>query len=106
MEWFQPKRRLRPRRKTLASTGPSVNLASQIDFKIVINIVQAFQVPTRKMAMQDTTISPSRKSVSDIFTLIPVRPCVTATYGKQIISTTTAEGSNPTWNQELILTIP
>lgn len=107
MKWFQPKRPLRPSRKSSNQNAlPAVPTNNVLDLKIVINIVQAFQVPIRRTAaIQEMTMSPTKRSSSDLFSLIPVRPLVIATFGKERISTTTAEGSNPTWNQELILSI-
>lgn len=57
-----------------------------------MNVVRAFEVPFRKVG--DTLSEDSIKYV-------PVRPFVEVTFKGQTRRTVTADGPNPTWNQDL-----
>lgn len=59
---------------------------------MIINVVRAFEVPVR------TDIDPL---TAGELPLIPVRPFVEVSFQGQRKRTTTAEGANPTWNQDL-----
>lgn len=57
--------------------------------------MRAFEVPVRKnsdMMMGDLA-------------MVPVQPFIEISFKNYTSRTTTAEGSNPTWNQELQLTV-
>lgn len=57
--------------------------------------MRAFEVPIRKN---------SDMMIGDI-AMIPVQPFIEISFNNQTSRTTTAEGSNPTWNQDLMLTV-
>lgn len=93
MNWFQPKRPLRPVRKQVKQ------IAAGIDFKninILINILGAIHVPARK---ENTS------NKSDQINEVSVRPFVTVSFRDVCARTTVADGPNPVWNQEIILPI-
>ncbi|XP_049861590.1 coiled-coil and C2 domain-containing protein 2A [Schistocerca gregaria] len=97
MKWLQPKRPLRPVRKERRKV--TTQSISTTEVKIIINIVRAFDVPVRKDVdtLGITTVGPQGCK----FTLVPVRPFVEVSFQDTVCRTTTAEGANPTWNQEL-----
>nr|CAD7259785.1 unnamed protein product [Timema shepardi] len=96
MKWFQPKRPLRPVRKERKKVTVH-SLAGQ-EVKIIINIVQAFDVPVRK---DIDTVANWTGSQSQKTAVVPVHPFVEVSFQGMTVRTTAAEGSNPTWNQEL-----
>jgi len=63
--------------------------------KVVVNVMRAFEVPVRKN---------SDMMMGDI-AMIPVQPFIEVSFKNHTSRTTTAEGSNPTWNQDLQLTV-
>nr|CAD7403809.1 unnamed protein product [Timema cristinae] len=96
MKWFQPKRPLRPVRKERKKVTVH-SLAGQ-EVKIIVNIVQAFDVPVRK---DIDTVANWTGSQSQKTAVAPVHPFVEVSFQGMTVRTTAAEGSNPTWNQEL-----
>ncbi|XP_050435842.1 coiled-coil and C2 domain-containing protein 2A isoform X2 [Adelges cooleyi] len=93
MKMFQPKRPLRPRRKERKKI-PVKSLSGQ-EIKVTVNVMRAFEVPVRKN---------SDLMIGDL-AMVPVQPFVEMSFKNQTSRTTTAEGSNPTWNQDLKLTV-
>nr|CAD7605064.1 unnamed protein product [Timema genevievae] len=96
MKWFQPKRPLRPVRKERKKVTVH-SLAGQ-EVKIIVNIVQAFDVPVRKDIDTVANWTGSQSQKTDV---VPVHPFVEVSFQGMTVRTTAAEGSNPTWNQEL-----
>ncbi|CAG2058690.1 unnamed protein product, partial [Timema podura] len=96
MKWFQPKRPLRPVRKERKKVTVH-SLAGQ-EVKIIVNIVQAFDVPVRKDIDTVANWTGSQNQKTDV---VPVHPFVEVSFQGMTVRTTAAEGSNPTWNQEL-----
>nr|XP_018907512.1 PREDICTED: coiled-coil and C2 domain-containing protein 2A [Bemisia tabaci] len=94
MKWLQPNRPLRPNRKELKKI-PAQGLFGQ-EIKIIVNIIGAFEIPIRQDV--DTIID-------DKFQLIPVHPFVEVSFQNKSYRTTSAEGSNPTWNQDLVISL-
>ncbi|XP_014273915.1 coiled-coil and C2 domain-containing protein 2A [Halyomorpha halys] len=95
MKFLQPKRPLRPRRKK-RKKYPVKSLAGQ-QLEIIINIGRAFEVPVRKDA--------NERSNEESFSVVPVRPFIEVTFQGERRRTNTAEGANPTWNQDLHIPI-
>ncbi|XP_039285751.1 coiled-coil and C2 domain-containing protein 2A-like isoform X2 [Nilaparvata lugens] len=102
MKWLQPKRPLRPRRKERTKV-PVKSLAGH-EVKIIVNVVRAFEVPVRA----DVDPGPGAENGArgggiggSGAALVPVRPFVEISFQGQRCRTTTAEGANPTWNQDL-----
>ncbi|BES93155.1 coiled-coil and Hypothetical protein containing [Nesidiocoris tenuis] len=93
MRWLQPKRPLRPRRKERKKLLVKGLVGQQLE--IMVNIGRAFEVPVRKEAPVAPTAS------ADEFSLVPVRPFIEVTFQDQRRRTTTADGPNPTWNQDI-----
>lgn len=60
--------------------------------QVIVNVVRAFQVPVRM------DVDPL---LDNGLSLVPVRPFVEVSLQNRKSRTTTAEGANPTWNQDL-----
>ncbi|XP_054996606.1 coiled-coil and C2 domain-containing protein 2A isoform X2 [Sorex araneus] len=115
----EQKRPLRPRRKGRKKVTAQ-NL-SDGDIRLLVNIVRAYDIPVRK-ASASKFQQPSRASrmFSDRHAASPVthspthsadpslgqvlvRPFVEVSFQRTICHTTTADGPNPSWNEELEL---
>ncbi|XP_034364575.1 coiled-coil and C2 domain-containing protein 2A isoform X2 [Arvicanthis niloticus] len=115
----EQKRPLRPRRKGRKKVTAQ-NL-SDGDVKLLVNIIRAYDIPVRKPVVSKFQ-QPSRSSrtFSEKQTASPsinsplhnadyplgqvlVRPFVEVSFQRTICHTTTAEGPNPSWNEELEL---
>ncbi|XP_053921752.1 coiled-coil and C2 domain-containing protein 2A isoform X3 [Cuculus canorus] len=115
----EPKRPLKPRRKERKKVTAQ-NL-SDGDIKLLVNIIRAYDIPVRKpvISKPQQPSKPSR-SFSEMFAASPsaqspagspdwafkqdlVRPFVEVSFQRTVCRTTTAEGPNPNWNEELEL---
>nr|XP_048270990.1 coiled-coil and C2 domain-containing protein 2A isoform X1 [Myodes glareolus]XP_048270991.1 coiled-coil and C2 domain-containing protein 2A isoform X1 [Myodes glareolus] len=115
----EQKRPLRPRRKGRKKVTTQ-NL-SDGDIKLLVNIIRAYDIPVRKPIVSKFQ-QPSRSSrtFTEKQTAAPnthspvhstdyplgqvlVRPFVEVSFQRTICHTTTAEGPNPSWNEELEL---
>ncbi|XP_040413141.1 coiled-coil and C2 domain-containing protein 2A isoform X3 [Cygnus olor] len=115
----EPKRPLKPRRKERKKVTAQ-NL-SDGDIKLLVNVIRAFDIPVRKPVMSKPqqpskpsrsfnemfAASPSAQSPTDsvdwAFDQVLVRPFVEVSFQRTVCRTTTAEGPNPNWNEELEL---
>ncbi|XP_035874755.1 coiled-coil and C2 domain-containing protein 2A isoform X3 [Phyllostomus discolor] len=116
----EQKRPLRPRRKGRKKVTAQ-NL-SDGDIKLLVNIIRAYDIPVRKPAAgkfqqparssrtfgEKRAASPpahSSPAPSADYPLgqVLVRPFVEVSFQRTICHTTTAEGPNPSWNEELEL---
>ncbi|XP_042564766.1 coiled-coil and C2 domain-containing protein 2A isoform X2 [Clupea harengus] len=115
----EPKRPLKPRRKERKKVTAQ-NL-SDGDIKLLLNIIRAYDIPIRKpQASKPAVASKSTRSVTETFTAgqssqtalqgidwplnqVLVRPFVEVTFQRTVLQTSTAEGPNPCWNEELLL---
>ncbi|KAB1282403.1 Coiled-coil and C2 domain-containing protein 2A, partial [Camelus dromedarius] len=116
----EQKRPLRPRRKGRKKVTAQ-NL-SDGDIKLLVNIIRAYDIPVRKpttrkgfslAAVMLNVPLPLSQSLSEtlicekgLFALdfkVLVRPFVEVSFQRTICHTTTAEGPNPSWNEELEL---
>ncbi|XP_050194356.1 coiled-coil and C2 domain-containing protein 2A isoform X1 [Myiozetetes cayanensis] len=114
----EPKRPLRPRRKERKKVTAQ-NL-SDGDIKLLVNIIRAYDIPVRKTVMSKLQPSKSSRSFNEMFAASPsaqspanspewafnqvlVRPFVEVSFQRTVCRTTTAEGPNPNWNEELEL---
>ncbi|XP_042840840.1 coiled-coil and C2 domain-containing protein 2A isoform X3 [Panthera tigris] len=115
----EQKRPLRPRRKGRKKVTAQ-NL-SDGDIKVLVNIIRAYDIPVRKAtaskfqqpsrssrtfsekhAASPTTHSPTHSADYPLGQVL-VRPFVEVSFQRTICHTTTAEGPNPSWNEELEL---
>ncbi|KAJ6659406.1 hypothetical protein lerEdw1_019138 [Lerista edwardsae] len=115
----ESKRPLKPRRKERKKVTAQ-NL-SDGDIKLLVNIVRAYELPVRKPAGSKLQ-QPSRSSRSFnemfaasaapqspthstdwAFNQVLVQPFVEVSFQRTVCRTTTAEGPNPNWNEELEL---
>lgn len=115
----EQKRPLRPRRKGRKKVTAQ-NL-SDGDIKLLVNIIRAYDIPVRKpaagkfqqLARSSRTLSEKRAASPPPHSPAPsadyplgqvlVRPFVEVSFQRTICHTTTAEGPNPSWNEELEL---
>lgn len=99
MKWLQPKRPLRPMRKERKKVAVQ-SLAGQ-DVRLMVNVIRAFEVPVRKTtdSLLGSVSVPSPTNLG--FATVAVRPFVEVSFQGSAHRTTTAEGANPTWNQDL-----
>uniref|UniRef100_A0A8C2QP77 Coiled-coil and C2 domain containing 2A n=1 Tax=Cricetulus griseus TaxID=10029 RepID=A0A8C2QP77_CRIGR len=115
----EQKRPLRPRRKGRKKVTAQ-NLCDG-DIKLLVNIIRAYDIPVRKpIASKFQQTSRSSRTFSEKQTASPnthspvhstdypldqvlVRPFVEVSFQRTICHTTTAEGPNPSWNEELEL---
>ncbi|XP_058980735.1 coiled-coil and C2 domain-containing protein 2A [Musca domestica] len=113
---FQPRLILNPAGNMLTSSSPGGQHSLSMDhvqkFKIVCNIIRATGIPVRITNPEDTDSRGHGGSPvsSNVFVLqnlkySNVRPFVTVNYKDKFSRTMTAEGSNPTWNEQLVIQI-
>uniref|UniRef100_A0A8D8YV16 Coiled-coil and C2 domain-containing protein 2A n=1 Tax=Cacopsylla melanoneura TaxID=428564 RepID=A0A8D8YV16_9HEMI len=95
VKWLQPDRPLRPKRKERKKI-PVQSLSGQ-EVKVIVSVVRAFEIPTRKDV--DALATPG----DDKINMVPVRPFVEVSFGNYSARTTTASGASPTWNQDLVI---
>ncbi|XP_066136174.1 coiled-coil and C2 domain-containing protein 2A isoform X3 [Saccopteryx bilineata] len=115
----EQKRPLRPRRKGRKKVTAQ-NL-SDGDIKLLVNIIRAYDIPVRKptasklqqplrssrasgdkRAASPTAHSPTPSADYPLGQVL-VRPFVEVSFQRTVCRTTTAEGPNPSWNEELEL---
>ncbi|XP_053560101.1 coiled-coil and C2 domain-containing protein 2A [Bombina bombina] len=118
----EPKRPLKPRRKERKKVTAQ-NL-SDGDIKVLVNVVRAYDVPVRKpTSSKPAQSSRSARSFNEMFSAtaaaasppgqtqdpewainqVLVRPFVEVSFQRTVCQTSTADGPNPNWNEELIL---
>ncbi|XP_018546326.1 coiled-coil and C2 domain-containing protein 2A, partial [Lates calcarifer] len=98
----EPKRPLKPQRKERKKVTAQ-NL-SDGDIKLLINIIRAYDIPVRRPQSNKPGQSPQTIQGSDwLFGQVQVRPFVEVSFQRTVLQTTTADGPNPCWNEELQL---
>ncbi|XP_072553436.1 coiled-coil and C2 domain-containing protein 2A isoform X3 [Salminus brasiliensis] len=115
----EPKRPLKPRRKERKKVTAQ-NL-SDGDIKLLVNIIRGYDIPVRKPhASKPAAGSKSARSYTETFTAASssqtalqgsewplgqpvIRPFVEVSFQRTVLQTSTAEGPNPCWNEELVL---
>ncbi|XP_073331790.1 coiled-coil and C2 domain-containing protein 2A [Pagrus major] len=99
----EPKRPLKPQRKERKKVTAQ-NLSNG-DIKLLVNIIRAYDVPVRR----PQTNRPGQSSQTAIqgsdwlLSQVQVRPFVEISFQRTVLQTTTADGPNPSWNEELQL---
>ncbi|XP_069833527.1 coiled-coil and C2 domain-containing protein 2A [Dendropsophus ebraccatus] len=115
----EPKRPLKPRRKERKKVTAQ-NL-SDGDIKVLVNVVRAYDIPVRRpTSSKPAQPSRSARSFNEVFTTsaspqgqaqspewsvnqVLVRPFVEVSFQRTVCQTSTADGPNPNWNEELEL---
>ncbi|XP_029003041.1 coiled-coil and C2 domain-containing protein 2A [Betta splendens] len=99
----EPKRPLKPQRKERKKVTAQ-NL-SDGDIKLLINIIRAYNIPIRRpQSNKPGQSSQSAIQGSDwLFNHVQVRPFVEVSFQRTVLQTTTADGPNPCWNEEVQL---
>ncbi|KAK3518815.1 hypothetical protein QTP70_014874 [Hemibagrus guttatus] len=115
----EPKRPLKPRRKERKKVTAQ-NL-SDGDIKLLLNVIRGYDIPIRKPhTSKPSAASKSARSYAEPFTSAhssqtalqggewplgqpQVRPYVEVSFQRTVLQTSTADGPNPCWNEELVL---
>ncbi|XP_029282132.1 coiled-coil and C2 domain-containing protein 2A isoform X2 [Cottoperca gobio] len=99
----EPKRPLKPQRKERKKVTAQ-NL-SDGDIKLLVNIIRAYDVPVRRpQSSKPGQSSQAAIQGSDwLLSQVQVRPFVEVSFQRTVLQTTTADGPNPCWNEELQL---
>ncbi|XP_028300852.1 coiled-coil and C2 domain-containing protein 2A isoform X2 [Gouania willdenowi] len=102
-KWAQPRRPLKPQRKERKKVTAQ-NL-SDGDIKLLVNIIRAYEVPVRRPQSNKAAQS-SQAAIqgSDWYlSQAQLRPFVEVSFQRTVLQTSSAEGPNPCWNEELQL---
>uniref|UniRef100_A0AAY4CGC1 C2 domain-containing protein n=1 Tax=Denticeps clupeoides TaxID=299321 RepID=A0AAY4CGC1_9TELE len=115
----EPKRPLKPRRKERKKV--SAQNLSDGDIKLLLNVIRAYDLPVRKpQSSKPPATSKPGRSFTEPFPAaqsshstiqgsdwpmnqVLIRPFVEVTFQRTVLQTSTAEGPNPCWNEELLL---
>nr|XP_032806201.1 coiled-coil and C2 domain-containing protein 2A isoform X2 [Petromyzon marinus] len=112
----EARRPLKPQRKERKRVTAQ-NLTDG-DITLLVNIVRAYDIPMRTMATKQAGTSRARagRGAQDTFSAgqahhdneafysqVLVRPFVEVSFQREVRRTTTADGPNPNWNEELVL---
>ncbi|XP_054738715.1 coiled-coil and C2 domain-containing protein 2A [Anastrepha obliqua] len=107
---FNPKRSLSAPLSHQTPTAHALALDMDIcqNFKIVLNVVRATGIPVRiPNSMDNESKERSNESpnmfVTQLYKYSNVRPFIALSYKDKFCRSLTVEGSNPTWNEQLIL---
>ncbi|XP_067226933.1 coiled-coil and C2 domain-containing protein 2A isoform X1 [Chanodichthys erythropterus] len=115
----EPKRPLKPQRKERKKV--SAQNLSDGDIKLLVNIIRGYDIPVRRpYASKPPVSAKSGRSFAEPFAA-PVssqapqqgsewpfgqpliRPFVEVSFQRSVLQTSTAEGPNPCWNEEIVL---
>ncbi|KAM9328928.1 coiled-coil and C2 domain-containing protein 2A [Gastrophryne carolinensis] len=114
----EPKRPLKPQRKERKKVTAQ-NL-SDGDIKVLVNVIRAYDIPVRKpTSAKQAHPTRSARSFNEMFTAatpqgqsqspewtvnqVLVQPFVEVSFQRTVCRTSTADGPNPNWNEELEL---
>ncbi|KAJ7986525.1 hypothetical protein DPEC_G00340770 [Dallia pectoralis] len=114
----ESKRPLKPQRKERKKVTAQ-NL-SDGDIKVLLNIIRAYDIPVRKPSVNKPAVATrSTRSFTETLTTgqsqrathdsdwplsqVQVRPFVEVSFQRTFRQTTTADGPNPCWNEDLVL---
>ncbi|XP_062546525.1 coiled-coil and C2 domain-containing protein 2A [Armigeres subalbatus] len=105
LEIFGPRRPLKPSRRSPMSRT-SIRVSDVNQFKIVVTVVRAFGIPSRSEDHQLSSAGRRNSNLSSTkfsFRASNVRPYITISIKDKILRTSTADGTNPTWNEQLAI---
>ncbi|XP_035773718.1 coiled-coil and C2 domain-containing protein 2A-like [Anopheles albimanus] len=108
LDIFGPRRPLKPSRRSPTSRA-SIRVTDVTHFRLVVTIVRAFGIPMRTEDSQSMAADDGRRhsNMSSIgrfsFRTSSVRPYITVSIKDRVLRTSTAEGTAPTWNEQLEL---
>uniref|UniRef100_A0A3B5KVH3 Coiled-coil and C2 domain containing 2A n=1 Tax=Takifugu rubripes TaxID=31033 RepID=A0A3B5KVH3_TAKRU len=95
----KPRRQLKPERRE--RTKITTQNLSDGDVKVLVNVIRGYNIPIRWPQS-------SQRSFEDrelFLTQVQVRPFVEVSFQHTVLQTSTAEGRNPSWNQQLQLPV-
>ncbi|XP_060934901.1 coiled-coil and C2 domain-containing protein 2A [Limanda limanda] len=99
----ESKRPLKPQRKERKKVTAQ-NL-SDGDIRLLVNIIRAYDIPVRRPQSNKPGQSPPSVIQGNDWLIgqVQVRPFVEVSFQRTVLQTTTADGPNPCWNEELQL---
>ncbi|XP_039507253.1 coiled-coil and C2 domain-containing protein 2A isoform X1 [Pimephales promelas] len=97
----EPKRPLKPRRKERKKVTAQ-NL-SDGDIKLLVNIIRGYDIPVRRLSASKPPVSAKPGGSEWPFGQPLIRPFVEVSFQRSVLQTSTAEGPNPCWNEEIVL---
>uniref|UniRef100_A0A182NBZ2 C2 domain-containing protein n=1 Tax=Anopheles dirus TaxID=7168 RepID=A0A182NBZ2_9DIPT len=105
LEIFGPRRPLKPSRRS-PNSRTSVRVTDVTHFKIIVTIVRAFGIPMRMEDYQPGSVGRRNSNMSSSngrfsFRASNVRPYITVSLKDRIFRTSAADGTAPTWNEQL-----
>ncbi|XP_065088356.1 coiled-coil and C2 domain-containing protein 2A [Ochlerotatus camptorhynchus] len=104
-EIFGPRRPLKPSRRSPMSRA-SIRVSDVNQFKVVVTVVRAFGIPSRSDDHQLSSAGRRNSNMSSTRFSIRasnVRPYITISIKDKVLRTSTADGTNPTWNEQLAI---
>ncbi|XP_039444394.1 coiled-coil and C2 domain-containing protein 2A [Culex pipiens pallens] len=108
LEIFGPRRPLKPSRRSPMSRA-SIRVSDVNQFKIIVTVVRAFGIPMRSEDHQVASSAGRRNSnlssTKFSFRASNVRPYITISIKDKVLRTSTADGTNPTWNEQLAISL-
>lgn len=96
---IKPKRQLKPERKE--RTQSTVQNLPHADVKLLVNIIRGYNIPVRWNKNSNHSFEDSDWFLNQVH----VRPFVEVSFQHTVLQTSTAEGRNPSWNQQLQLPV-
>ncbi|GAB0087582.1 Coiled-coil and C2 domain-containing protein 2A [Sergentomyia squamirostris] len=103
---FGSKRPLRPTIKRNQAVKQTCRFDDCQKYTITVNVGRAFGIPCRSDdQLQSVRRSSNLSSAQQSFRTLNVRPYVVVLFKDKTARTATAEGSNPTWNEQLQIPI-
>ncbi|XP_058124121.1 coiled-coil and C2 domain-containing protein 2A [Anopheles ziemanni] len=107
-EIFGPRRPLKPSRRS-PNVRASLRPCDVTQFKIIVTVVRSFGIPMRTEDYQSMVSAGRRNSNMSStngrfsFRTSNVRPYITVSIKDRVLRTSTADGTAPTWNEQLEL---
>lgn len=98
-ELIKPKRQLKPERKE--RTKITTQNLPHVDVKLLVNVIRGYNIPVRWNKNSEHSFEDNEWVLNQV----QVRPFVEVSFQHTVLQTSTAEGRNPSWNQQLHLPI-
>ncbi|CAF1101848.1 unnamed protein product [Adineta ricciae] len=100
--YIEPTRPLYPaKRRTEQKKVTNLAVAANRDVFILVNLIGAIDLPIRREALENERAKTSNRTRVNADRTTLVRPYVEIQFQKKTYRTSTVEGPNPSWNEEL-----
>lgn len=96
---IKPKRQLKPERK--ARTKITNQNLPHVDIKLLVNVIRGYNIPVRGNENSKHSFEDRKWFLHQA----QVKPFVEVSFQHTVLQTSTAEGRNPSWNQQLQLPV-